>query len=245
MIRMQIGSRPLPIDSKERELSSLIVEQEALRREETPTSNAEADKLEQKSPKLKKICSVAAAMGAGEKADRRTQRQKNNSNIYVSKKKSWNAKLIITKSPNSATTAFRKLKKKLKKCKKNLMQNPTGCCKKKSMKTSLPTSYPNGQGFLSVRCSKEKRKSFCNLKMNCKTRCRTGISHHSRQRSYPAFTLGLKRPQPSNGSLSIFRATGVGKTELAKALAEQLFSTKMRSFGLTCPNIWRSTASRK
>ena len=31
LIRMQLGSRPLPIDNKERELSSLIVELEAMR----------------------------------------------------------------------------------------------------------------------------------------------------------------------------------------------------------------------
>lgn len=47
MIRMQIGSRPLPIDTKERALSSLIVKQEALKREKTPTSKAEAQKLKE------------------------------------------------------------------------------------------------------------------------------------------------------------------------------------------------------
>ncbi len=36
LIRMQIGSRPLPIDAKERELGILIVKQEALRREDYP-----------------------------------------------------------------------------------------------------------------------------------------------------------------------------------------------------------------
>lgn len=46
MIRMQMGSRPLPIDTKERALSSLIVKQEALKREKTPASKAEAEKLE-------------------------------------------------------------------------------------------------------------------------------------------------------------------------------------------------------
>ncbi len=34
LIKMQLGSRPLPIDQKERELSTLIVQQEALRREQ-------------------------------------------------------------------------------------------------------------------------------------------------------------------------------------------------------------------
>ncbi|MDN3509132.1 MAG: AAA family ATPase [Candidatus Neptunochlamydia sp.] len=46
MIRMQIGSRPLPIDTKERALSSLIVKQEARKREKNPASKAEAEKLE-------------------------------------------------------------------------------------------------------------------------------------------------------------------------------------------------------
>jgi len=46
LIRMQIGSRPLPIDQKERELSSLIVKQEGLRREETPSAQKEAEELE-------------------------------------------------------------------------------------------------------------------------------------------------------------------------------------------------------
>ena len=35
LIKMQLGSRPIPIDTKERELSNLIVEQEALKRENT------------------------------------------------------------------------------------------------------------------------------------------------------------------------------------------------------------------
>ncbi|MCB1081546.1 MAG: AAA family ATPase, partial [Chlamydiia bacterium] len=46
MIRMQIGSRPLPIDTKERALSALIVKQEALKREKSPTSQAEMKKLD-------------------------------------------------------------------------------------------------------------------------------------------------------------------------------------------------------
>ena len=38
LIRMQIGSMPLPIDQKERELAKLIVEQEALKREGAPVN---------------------------------------------------------------------------------------------------------------------------------------------------------------------------------------------------------------
>ena len=53
LIRMQIGSRPLPIDTKERALSALIVKQEALKREKTPVSQGEAQKIEKEILKAK------------------------------------------------------------------------------------------------------------------------------------------------------------------------------------------------
>lgn len=46
LIRMQLGSRPLPIDNKERELAGLIVKKEALRRENTLLAKNEIEKLE-------------------------------------------------------------------------------------------------------------------------------------------------------------------------------------------------------
>lgn len=46
LIRMQIGSRPLPIDQKERLLSSLSVKQEALKKEEGDTAKKELEKLQ-------------------------------------------------------------------------------------------------------------------------------------------------------------------------------------------------------
>ena len=46
LIRMQIGSRPLPIDTKERELASLIVEREALRQDIGTEPRPELQKLD-------------------------------------------------------------------------------------------------------------------------------------------------------------------------------------------------------
>ena len=53
MIRMQIGSLPLPIDIKERELSHLIVKQEAIKAEDTPNARAESEKLAEQIAKFK------------------------------------------------------------------------------------------------------------------------------------------------------------------------------------------------
>ena len=48
LIRMQIGSRPLPIDQLEREIANLIVEQQGLKRDHSPTARAETARLEAK-----------------------------------------------------------------------------------------------------------------------------------------------------------------------------------------------------
>ena len=56
MIRMQIGSLPLPIDNKERELASLIVKQEALKRE--TDLGEEAAEVEKKIATLKEELAV-------------------------------------------------------------------------------------------------------------------------------------------------------------------------------------------
>jgi len=52
LIRLQLGSRPIPIDTKGRELTSLIVEQEALKREDTSTSKTQAAELDKKKSML-------------------------------------------------------------------------------------------------------------------------------------------------------------------------------------------------
>lgn len=58
LIRMQLGSRPLPIDNKEREIASLIVEQEAMKRESTPLAKNEVEKLEGRIAKIKEELSI-------------------------------------------------------------------------------------------------------------------------------------------------------------------------------------------
>ena len=76
LIRMQLGSRPLPIDNKERELSSLIVEQEALKRENTPTRKTRSGKTGRADrPNQRRIEHPAPAVGTGKKNHRIAQRK--------------------------------------------------------------------------------------------------------------------------------------------------------------------------
>ena len=54
----------------------------------------------------------------------------------------------------------------------------------------------------------------------------------------------LKDPRRPIGSFVFLGPTGVGKTFLARTLAEFMFGDAMRSFRSTCPNTWRSSPRR-
>jgi ATP-dependent Clp protease ATP-binding subunit ClpB len=54
---------------------------------------------------------------------------------------------------------------------------------------------------------------------------------------------GLQDPNRPIGSFLFLGPTGVGKTELTKALAEFLFDDEPRWSASTCRNTWRSTRS--
>ena len=57
---------------------------------------------------------------------------------------------------------------------------------------------------------------------------------------YGGRVSGLADPNRPIGSFIFLGPTGVGKTELAKALAQTFSTTSMRWSASTCPNIWRS-----
>ncbi len=57
--------------------------------------------------------------------------------------------------------------------------------------------------------------------------------------------VGLKDPKRPIGSFLFLGPTGVGKTELSKALAEAMFGTENALIRVTCRNIWKSTACPK
>ena len=55
---------------------------------------------------------------------------------------------------------------------------------------------------------------------------------------------GLKDPRRPIGSFLFLGPTGVGKTELARALAQFLFDDEAAMGASTCPSTWRSIRSR-
>ena len=78
LIRMQLGSRPLPIDTKERELASFIVEQEALKREDSKSSQDALKKLDEKIGNIKEELALLNAQWDEEKKKLEEVKEKKN-----------------------------------------------------------------------------------------------------------------------------------------------------------------------
>ena len=107
MIRIQLGSRPLPIDNKERELAGLIVKKEALKRENTVSARNEIEKLEGQIAKIKEDLAILRNQWElEEKLLKPLKRKKISLRSIGFKRKRRSEKSIITESPSCAIALF-------------------------------------------------------------------------------------------------------------------------------------------
>lgn len=226
LIRMQLGSRPLPIDEKERELSSLIVEQEALKRENSPTAKAEAQKLEGRISGIKEELKILRQQWDQEKKIIQSLKEKKNKieqlrfqEEEAERKSDYNkvAELRYSKIPA--------LQKELEEAEKQLSQKQHRLLQEEvdenlvaqivSKWTGIPVQKMlegEAERLLHLEKDLEKRVVGQNLAV-------TAVSEAIRRSR-----SGLGDPGRPMGTFLFVGPTGVGKTELAKALAMQLFN---------------------
>jgi len=226
LIRMQLGSRPLPIDTKERELATLIVETEALKREDTPTSKATALKIEGKIGQLKEELSVLRQQWDQEKKLIESLKEKKNTfekmrfqEEEAERKADYNkvAELRYQKIPE--------LQKQIEMEQKTLDEKPNRLLQEEvdehlvadivSKWTGIPVNKMlGGEAEKLLHLETELEKRVVGQDIAVKAVCEAV----RRSRS------GLGDPGRPMGAFLFMGPTGVGKTELAKALAEQLFN---------------------
>lgn len=226
LIRMQLGSRPLPIDNKERELASLIVEQEAMRRENTPLAQHEVEKLEKRIAHLKEELSILRQQWEQEKKIIESLKEKKNrleqlrfQEEEAERKADYNrvAELRYNNIP--------KLQKEIEEAQKQLNEKPNRLLQEEvdehliaqivSKWTGIPVhKMLEGEAERLLHLEKDLEKRVVGQDMAVTAVCEA----IRRSRS------GLSDPNRPMGVFLFLGPTGVGKTELAKALAFQLFN---------------------
>lgn len=224
-IRMQLGSRPLPIDTKERELSSLIVEQEALRRENTVSSKSEAEKLEGKIAELKEELAKLRQQWEKEKELIEALKGKKNKLEQLRfQEEEFERKADYNKVAEVRYNNIPALQKEIEGLEKQLNEKPNRLLQEEVDENLIAHIVSKWTGIPVQKMKEGEAERLLHLEKDLEKRvvgqdlAVTAVSEAIRRSR-----SGLSDPGRPVGAFLFMGPTGVGKTELAKALAEQLF----------------------
>lgn len=226
LIRMQLGSRPLLIDNKERELANLIVEQEAMRRDDSKLAKSSSQKLEERISHIKEELAHLREEWEQEKKIIQTVKEKKDllekmrfQEEEAERRADYNkvAELRYAKIPQ--------IQEEIKDEEKKLNEKPNRLLQEEvddkliaqivSKWTGIPVhKMLEGEAERLLHLEKEIEKRVIGQDMAVKVVCEA--IRRSR--------AGLNDPMRPLGVFLFLGPTGVGKTELAKALAVQLFN---------------------
>lgn len=226
LIRMQLGSRPLSIDTKERELASLIVEQEAMRRENTPLAKNEAQKLEARIAQIKEELALLRQEWDNEKKLIESLKLKKDSLEKLRfQEEEAERRADYNKVAEIRYSVMPKLQKEIQDIQKQLNEKPNRLLQEEvddnliaqivSKWTGVPVQKMlEGEAERLLHLESELEKRVVGQDLAVKAVCEA----IRRSRS------GLADPNRPMGVFLFLGPTGVGKTELAKALAVSLFN---------------------
>lgn len=226
LIRMQLGSRPLPIDIKERELASLIVKQEALKREDSPSSRAELEKMEKEIADLKEELSVLRQRWENEKGILETLKEKKNEleKLRFQEEEADRA-FDYNKVAELRYSRIPELEKEIEEAQETLSKKENRLLQEEVDEYLVAQIVGKWTGIPVQKMLEGEAEKLLKLEEIIEKRV-VGQSFAIKAVSdaIRASRAGLSDPNRPTGVFLFLGPTGVGKTELAKALAEQLFN---------------------
>lgn len=226
MIRLQLGSRPLPIDTKEREMATLIVEQEALLRESTPSSKTEANKLNSQIGQIKEELSILRQQWEQEKGLIQTIKEKKNQFEQLRfQEEEFERKADYNKVAEIRYNTIPKLQKEIEDAERQLNARPNRLLQEEVDENLIAHIVSKWTGIPVNKMLEGEAKRLLNLEKELEKRVvGQDLAIKSISEAIRRSRSGLSDPGRPMGAFLFLGPTGVGKTELAKALAEQLFN---------------------
>ena len=226
LIKMQVGSLPLPVDSKERELSSLIVEMEALKREDSNSAKKKMEELEKKAANIKEELATLKQQWEKEKGQIESLKEKKNQFEQLRfQEEEAERTADYNKVAELRYKEIPELEKGIKETEEKLQNLPNRLLQEEvdekliaeivSKWTGIPVDKMlQGEAEKLLDLEKELHKRVVGQDLAV-----TAVSEAIRRSR-----SGLADPNRPLGAFLFLGPTGVGKTELAKALAVQLFN---------------------
>lgn len=225
LIRMQIGSRPIPIDTKERELANLIVRQEALRREDSTSSKMEAEKLESKIAEINEQLSTLKQQWEHEKGLINTINEKKDQLEKLRfKEEELERKSDYNKVAELRYNEIPALKKEIEDQQKLLNEKSNRLLKEEVDESLIAHIVSKWTGIPVDKMLEGEAKKLLHLEDELSKRVvGQEFAVNAISEAIRRSRSGLSDPNRPIGAFLFLGPTGVGKTELAKALAMQLF----------------------
>lgn len=224
LIRLQLGSRPIPIDTKERELSTLIIEQEALKREQGG-DNAKLHKIEGKIAQIKEDLSILRQQWDGEKElIQRLKEKKDALERMRFHEEELERKADYNRVAELRYNEIPKLEKELKDAQDELEAKPNRLLQEEVDENLIAHIVSKWTGIPVAKMLEGEAERLLHLEKDLEKRViGQDLAVEAVSEAIRRSRSGLSDPARPMGAFLFLGPTGVGKTELTKALAEQLF----------------------
>lgn len=218
MIRLQLGSVPLPIDRKERELATLIVKQEAQRREGLPTDDKEISKLKEE------LSALRVRWNAEKKLIEELKTKKDQLEKLKFQEEETERAGDYNKVAEIRYSKIPALKKELEEVQKKLGTQENRLLQEEVDESLIAQIVSKWTGVPVQKMLDSEAQKLLHLEQDLQNsvigqkEAIKAVSEAIRRSR-----AGLSDPNRPIGVFLFIGPTGVGKTELAKALARQLF----------------------
>jgi ATP-dependent Clp protease ATP-binding subunit ClpB len=226
LIRMQLGSRPLPIDRKERELAGLIVEQEALKRENSPTGQEEAKALDARIASIKEELNGLKQQWDQEKKliDGIKEKKNKLENLRFQEEEA-DRKMDYNKVAELRYSVIPALQQEIEETEKELNSKPHRLLQEEVDENLIAHVVSKWTGIPVHKMLSGEAQKLMHLEDELHKRViGQDIAVKAVSEAIRRSRSGLSDPHRPIGVFLFVGPTGVGKTELAKALADQLFN---------------------
>lgn len=226
LIRMQLGSRPLPIDTKEREVAQLIIKQEALKREDSPSAKEEAVKLSAQIANVKEELNLLKTSWEHEKKELGVVKEKKNLLEQLKfQEEEAERSLDYNKVAELRYSKIPLLEKEIIEIQKKLTKKENRLLQEEVDESLIAHIVSKWTGIPVQKMLEGEAKKLLQLESVLEKRV---VGQHfaikAVSEAIRRSRAGLSDPSRPIGAFLFLGPTGVGKTELAKALAEQLFN---------------------